>query len=255
MRPNAKGLNIYEVSQWGGDDVVSELFQSFSGEMLVRLLLAAILGLTIGLERELKRKSLGLKTILVISIVSCLLTIVSIQSAYLFPEGTLAEIRMDPLRLAAQIVSGVGFLGAGVILRRGDDTVSGLTTAAIVWGAAGIGIATGAGFYVEAVAGVTLLLVSVEIVPAIIKKIGVKEFHQKELYLRLTLTNRGDIDKVIHKVEDRFHERVDNIRIKDLAEDAYLVILLVMVDSEQTISEVYRKVAIIDKIENIEIRA
>ncbi len=235
--------------------MIIEVLKSIDIEMLLRLLLATFLGLAIGIERELKRKSLGLKTILVISIVSCLLTIVSIQSAYLFPEGTLAEIRMDPLRLAAQIVSGVGFLGAGVILRRGDDTVSGLTTAAIVWGAAGIGIATGAGFYIEAVAGVTLILVSVEIVPITIKKIGVKEFHQKELYLRLTVTNREDIGSVIHKVEDSFHEKVDNIRIKDLAEDAYLVILLVMVDSEQTISEVYREVATIDKIRNIEIRA
>lgn len=232
-----------------------ELFKSVDMEMLLRLLLATFLGLAIGIERELKRKSLGLKTILVISIVSCLLTIVSIQSAYLFPEGMLAEIRMDPLRLAAQIVSGVGFLGAGVILRRGDDTVSGLTTAAIVWGAAGIGIATGAGFYIEAVAGVTLILVSVEIVPLMIKKIGVKEFHQKELYLRLTLTNREDISGVIKRVEERFNENVDNIRIKDVAEDAFLVILLVMVDSEQTISDVYREVARIEKIKNVEIRA
>src|SRR5690625_3948671 len=162
--------------------MIIEVLKSIDMEMLLRLLLATFLGLAIGIERELKRKSLGLKTILVISIVSCLLTIVSIQSAYLFPEGTLAEIRMDPLRLAAQIVSGVGFLGAGVILRRGDDTVSGLTTAAIVGGAAGIGIATGAGFYIEAVAGVTLILVSVKVIPLIIKKIGVKEFHQKELY-------------------------------------------------------------------------
>ena len=232
-----------------------ELFKSVDMEMLLRLLLATFLGLAIGIERELKRKSLGLKTILVISIVSCLLTIVSIQSAYLFPEGMLAEIRMDPLRLAAQIVSGVGFLGAGVILRRGDDTVSGLTTAAIVWGAAGIGIATGAGFYIEAVAGVTLILVSVEIVPLAIKKIGVKEFHQKELYLRLTLMNREDIDGVIKRLEERFNENVDNIRIKDVAKDAFLVILLVMVDNEQTISDVYREVAKIEKIKNVEIRA
>lgn len=235
--------------------MIIEILKSIDMEMLLRLFLATVLGLAMGIERELKRKSLGLKTILVISIISCLLTIVSIQSAYLFPEGTLAEIRMDPLRLAAQIVSGVGFLGAGVILRRGDDTVSGLTTAAIVWGAAGIGIATGAGFYIEAVAGVALLLISVELVPAIINKIGVKEFQQKELYLRLTLTNRKDIDGVINKVEDSFHEKVDNIRIKDLAEKAYLVILLVRVDNEQTISEVYRVVSAIDKIKNIEIRA
>src|SRR5699024_4201185 len=93
--------------------MIIEVLKSIDMEMLLRLLLATFLGLAIGIERELKRKSLGLKTILVISIVSCLLTIVSIQSVYLFPEGTLAEIRMDPLRLAAQIVSGVGFLGAG----------------------------------------------------------------------------------------------------------------------------------------------
>src|SRR5690625_7051968 len=87
-----------------------EVLKSTDLEMLFRLFTATILGLLIGLERELKRKSLGLKTILVISIVSCLLTIVSIQSAYLFPGTENAEIRMDPLRLAAQIISGVGFL-------------------------------------------------------------------------------------------------------------------------------------------------
>src|SRR5690625_3949339 len=124
---------------------MSAIIANVEWEMFVRLIVAAVLGLMIGLEREVKRKSLGLKTILVISIVSCLLTIVSIQSSYLFPGTENAEIRMDPMRLAAQIVSGVGFLGAGVILRRGDDTVTGLTTAALVWGAAGIGIATGAG--------------------------------------------------------------------------------------------------------------
>src|SRR5690625_7923818 len=237
----------------GGNHML-EIIPEVQWEMVFRLVIAAILGLLLGLERELKRKSLGLKTILVISIVSCLLTIVSIQTAYILPGSDMIDIRMDPLRLAAQIISGVGFLGAGVILRRGDDTVSGLTTAAIVWGAAGIGIATGAGFYIEAVAGVTLILVSVEIVPLAIKKIGVKEFNQKELYLRLTLTNREDIGHVIQQVEGHFHENVDNIRIKDLAEDAFLVILLVMVDSEQTISDVYREVAKIEKIKNVEIR-
>ena len=93
-------------------------------ETLIRLGLSAILGLVIGLERELKRKPVGLKTSLVISIVSCLLTIVSIESAYMFPGDDDVNITMDPLRLAAQIVSGIGFLGAGVILRRGNDTIS-----------------------------------------------------------------------------------------------------------------------------------
>src|SRR5690625_2774994 len=100
---------------------IVNIFSEFNLEMLIRLTVSALLGLLLGLEREMKRKSLGLKTILVISIISCLLTIVSIQSSYIFPESKYLEIRMDPLRLAAQIVSGVGFLGAGVILRRQDD--------------------------------------------------------------------------------------------------------------------------------------
>ena len=85
-------------------------------DILLKLGVSAILGLIIGLERELKRKPVGLKTSLVISVVSCLLTIVSIESAYMFPESDNVKITMDPLRLAAQIVSGIGFLGAGVIL-------------------------------------------------------------------------------------------------------------------------------------------
>src|SRR5690625_68055 len=222
--------------------------------MLIRLLIAAVLGLAMGLEREFKRKSLGLKTILVISIVSCLLTIVSIQSSYLFPATTYAEIRMDPLRLAAQIVSGVGFLGAGVILRREDDTVSGLTTAAIVWGAAGIGIATGAGFYVEAIIGVVLLLISVELIPLIIHRLGVKQLHLKEQYLRVIVKERGDIESVISQVKKCVVE-VKNIRIKDLKDEEYLLVLLLMVEDERTTTDVYAEISKLDEIESIELRA
>lgn len=74
-----------------------------------------------------------------------MLTIVSIQSAEYYAEISM-NIRSDPMRLAAQIISGVGFLGAGVILHRHDDAISGLTTAAIVWASAGVGITCGAGF-------------------------------------------------------------------------------------------------------------
>lgn len=230
-----------------------DLFQNLHVEMLVRLLLAAILGLTIGLERELKRKSLGLKTILVISIVSCLLTIVSVQSAYILPEAIFNDIRMDPLRLAAQIVSGVGFLGAGVILKREDDTVSGLTTAAIVWGAAGIGIATGAGFYIEAAAGVALLLFSVELVPGLIRKMGFQKLHLKEVQLRIILDEREDIPIVIQQIETHVL-KVENIRIKDLSSGSCLIVMLMMVRENDTTPYIYQKVSQIDKVKNIELR-
>jgi len=199
-----------------------------------------------------KRKSLGLKTILVISIVSCLLTIVSIQSSYLFPASEYTEIRMDPMRLAAQIVSGVGFLGAGVILRRQDDTVSGLTTAAIVWGAAGIGIATGAGFYIEAIAGVGLLLISVELIPFLIKKLGVKSLHMTELDLKITLDDREYIEDVIHQIRTKVHE-LRNIHIKDLDTSGHLVSLVIVVDEKVTAPEIYKEVAKIPEISMIDI--
>lgn len=220
--------------------------------MLIRLLIASVLGLAIGLERELKRKSLGLKTILVISIVSCLLTIVSIQSTYIFPPSTQIEIRTDPLRLAAQIVSGVGFLGAGVILRREDETISGLTTAAIVWGAAGIGIATGAGFYVEAIVGVSFILLSVELLPAIVRKLSVKKLHLKQVHVRLTVDRSQDIDQVISQIEPLFI-KVENIRIKE-SNNTIVIVLLLMIKNGQTPAHIYQQIGKIDQFKSIEIK-
>ncbi|MCK9906669.1 MgtC/SapB family protein, partial [Frankia sp. Cpl3] len=107
------------------------------------------------------------KTSIVISVASCLITIVSIEAVEKFSMRGLTN--MDPMRLAAQIVSGVGFIGAGVILKRGNDAISGLTTAAMVWSASGLGIAVGAGFYVEAFFAVLLMIVAINILPFFLK--------------------------------------------------------------------------------------
>lgn len=229
-----------------------EVMKDVNMEMLVKLLISALLGLTIGLERELKRKPLGLKTSLVISIVSCLLTIVSIQSAYSFPASHFAKIQMDPLRLAAQIVSGIGFLGAGVILRKEDDTISGLTTAAMVWGAAGIGIATGAGFYIEAIAGVVLLIISVELIPALIKLLGVRKVRSKEISLRILIKRREDIDEVIQEIEAK-EMTIEHIRIKDLENESYLLDLKARVNYKKSTTDIYYGVSAIEKISRTEI--
>lgn len=229
-----------------------EIIEVFDLNMLLKLSISAILGLAIGLERELKRKPLGLKTSLVISIVSCLLTIVSIQSAYLFPASEFINIQMDPLRLAAQIVSGIGFLGAGVILRRGDDTISGLTTAAMVWGAAGIGIATGAGFYIEAFAGVVLLLISVELIPSLIRLLGVKKLRTKELSIRITLKNQYDIGGVIKHIEEE-DIKIEHMRIKDLKDQTYQIDLKVRVNDRKSTPEIYYGLSKMEKINSTEI--
>lgn len=232
---------------------MKELAANFDAEMLVKLFISAILGLAIGLERQLKRKPLGLKTSLVISIISCLLTIVSIQSSYSFPSSALVKIQMDPLRLAAQIVSGIGFLGAGVILRKEDDTITGLTTAAMIWGAAGIGIATGAGFFIEAVAGVILLMISVEILPLFINKLGFwRKIQAKEISLKLNLKYRDEMGEVIAEVQKQ-GLRIDHVHIQDMEDHSLLLELKVAVLNKNTIYDIYRGITEINKVHRTDI--
>ena len=106
-------------------------------ELIRRLVTAALLGAALGIERELRQKDAGLRTNILIAVGSALFTIMSIEMAG--PAG-------DPTRIAAQIVTGIGFLGAGAIMRR-ENAVQGLTTAAAVWVNAAMGVAAGAGSY------------------------------------------------------------------------------------------------------------
>ncbi len=119
-------------------------------EMVLRLLLAAALGTIIGFQRERAGKQAGLRTHILICVGAALFTIVSI---YGFGAAS------DPARVAAGVVVGVGFLGAGVILHREGGFVAGLTTAATIWAAAGIGLAAGAGLYVVSAVTAALVLI------------------------------------------------------------------------------------------------
>lgn len=119
-------------------------------EVLLRLAVAAVLGGAIGLERELRERGAGLRTHLVVAVGSALFTLVSAYGFrdFLVHGGNL--VRADPTRIAAQIVSGIGFLGAGAIIRQGLS-VRGLTTAASLWLVAAVGMASGAGYWEAAV--------------------------------------------------------------------------------------------------------
>jgi putative Mg2+ transporter-C (MgtC) family protein len=129
------------------------------GEVLLRVVVAAVLGGAIGVERELREREAGLRTHLLVCVGSALFTIVS---AYGFRDFFTAGgnvSRIDPTRIAAQIVSGIGFLGAGAIIRQGLS-VRGLTTAATLWVVAAIGLTAGAGYYSAAAITTAVALVS-----------------------------------------------------------------------------------------------
>ncbi|MFH1015947.1 MAG: MgtC/SapB family protein [Chloroflexota bacterium] len=122
--------------------------------MVVRLLLAVVLGTVIGVQRERAKKPAGLRTHILICLGACLFTVVSIYGF----DG-------DVARVAAGVVTGIGFIGAGAIIRGGrEGVVAGMTTAATIWSVAGIGLAAGAGLYLVAVVA-TLLILLVLIIP------------------------------------------------------------------------------------------
>jgi putative Mg2+ transporter-C (MgtC) family protein len=128
-----------------------------SAEALLRLALAAALGAAIGVERELREREAGLRTHLLVSLGSALFTIVSAYGFHAFLTSGQSVVRADPTRIAAQIVTGIGFLGAGAIIRQGLS-VRGLTTAATLWVVAAVGLAAGAGYYSAAAITTALVL-------------------------------------------------------------------------------------------------
>ena len=125
-------------------------------ELLLRLALAAALGAAMGVERELREREAGLRTHTLVSLGAALFTI---AGAYGFHDLLTHGSSIDPTRVAAQIVTGIGFLGAGAIIRQGV-AVRGLTTAATLWVVAAIGLTSGAGYYSAAVITTGLVLFS-----------------------------------------------------------------------------------------------
>ena len=130
-----------------------------SAELLLRLALAAALGGAIGAERELRDREAGFRTHLLVAVGAALFTLVSAHAWTDWRFSTPAGVVFDPTRIAAQIVTGIGFIGAGAIIRQGLS-IRGLTTAATLWAVAAIGMAAGAGYYEAAVITTALVLVS-----------------------------------------------------------------------------------------------
>lgn len=143
------------------------LFSDSTPTQLISLVVAFILSAVIGIERQRHMKSAGLRTHTLVGLGAAVFTLVS---AYGFANVLGAEVVLDPSRIAAQIVSGIGFLGAGVIFVR-QNVVNGLTTAASIWVTAAIGMASGAGMIVIAVSATLLYLAAVGVLTLLGKRI------------------------------------------------------------------------------------
>lgn len=129
------------------------------GEICLRLACAMLVGLVIGTEREYTHRPAGMRTHILVALGAC---VVSITGELLFHHYSQLGSTADPARLSAQVITGVGFLGAGTIMREGT-TVKGLTTAASVWAVACLGIASGFGYYTLAIFGMVFIFVTLTI--------------------------------------------------------------------------------------------
>lgn len=164
-------------------------------DFVLRLLVAGILGAIIGLDREYRAKEAGYRTHFLVSLGSALIMIVS---QYGFQEIIKENsVTLDPSRVAAQVVSGIGFIGAGTIIFQ-KQIVRGLTTAAGIWATAGIGLAVGAGMYVIGIAAMVLTLIGLEVLSYLFKSIGMKSS---------MITFSTDNKEVLKGVADRFNSK------------------------------------------------
>jgi putative Mg2+ transporter-C (MgtC) family protein len=179
-------------------------------EALLRLVLAAALGGVIGIERELREREAGFRTHMLVALGSALFTIVSAYGFHAFLSSGANVIRADPTRIAAQIVTGIGFLGAGAIIRQGLS-VRGLTTAATLWVVAAIGLAVGAGYYSGALITTGLVVLALWPLRAVAYRF-VRRFRPEEGRLLVELGAGESPGAVIDEVE-RVGARLQSIEV------------------------------------------
>lgn len=162
-------------------------------EFIFRVFIAALLGGMIGFEREYRAKEAGLRTHFLVAMGSALFMIVS-QYGFNAVLGT--SITLDPSRVAAQVVSGIGFIGAGTIIFQ-KHVIKGLTTAAGLWVTSAIGLACGSGLYLLSVASTLLVLLCLETIFFILMRIG-----SRTISVTISTTEREKIKKVVNQLRE-----------------------------------------------------
>ncbi|TNG96283.1 MgtC/SapB family protein [Pasteurellaceae bacterium USgator11] len=227
------------------------LGSTFNFTVMFKLLLTCFLGGIIGLEREVKRKPVGIKTCIIIAVTTCILTVVSIRAAEYYAALS-SNIRTDPMRLAAQVISGIGFIGTGVILHKNNDMISGITTAAMIWSAAGIGITIGAGFYGDAITVAIIIIITLKY-SRYLKIIIPKKNYINKINITLDINSELNIEDITQTIHHK-NCQVDTVSIKEENNNHLILSISAYLSKHQSSFEIYKKLKSIQHINGIEIK-
>jgi putative Mg2+ transporter-C (MgtC) family protein len=229
-------------------------FSSENIHLIIKIAISVFLGFLIGMERELTSKFAGLRTHILVCLGSTVFTILSI---YTFPQVYVSAAHPafgDPARIAAQILTGIGFIGAGTVMRHGSS-VFGLTTAATLWITASIGMAIGAGEYMLGTVTAVLTVVILTVI-RVLEQLFIRKIAIKTIKLKTTITVKPEnTDKLVESINKNFKsicefkcEKTD----QKGALDKIIVVLNIL--SQNPIKEVHKKITSTAEVETIHIR-
>lgn len=188
-------------------------------ELVLRLFVAGVMGICIGLEREYRAKEAGYRTHFLVALGSALLMIVS---QYGFTNVLVPGlVHVDPSRIAAQVVTGIGFIGAGTIILQ-KQIVRGLTTAAGIWATSGIGLTIGAGMYAIGITATILVLIGLETLSFFFKSISLRN-----MMIEFSVTDREVIKSVSAKFNSKDYVVVSYEMTQATASDVYHVTMTI----------------------------
>lgn len=225
----------------------------------IRILSALLLGFAIGLEREMTNKYAGLRTNILVCLGACIFTIISIYGFPTFADGDNVVVSQatgvrDTARIAAQVVTGIGFIGGGTVLRHGA-TVFGLTTAATLWIAASIGMACGAGMYSVAIFGTILSIITLVSVRVFEKNVLISSTkNTKRLKVNISCLSEKSDDIYNYLVEHYTHLREISKKFNKQDENLTKINVILDVVGKKPIQTMYKTFQKIEGIESISIQ-
>ena len=216
-------------------------------QIILRVLVGAVLGAVIGLERERQDQPAGLRTHIILVIGATLAMVLSVNIGYLYARpGTPS----DPARLAAQVISGIGFLGAGAILRYGF-TVKGLTTATSLWTMAIVGMTVGAGYYLIGVITTLLMLVVLALLN-IIENRFVRTAISR--FIQIEADYHKGVVKSVRRIVEQYAESLVSFSIQKHFKSKRLRIQVVArISRDQTLEELIESLSDIDGVRNLKV--